>query len=213
MATVDKRLFCYKQTHDTGFAPNPFHGHCTLATCKPGMRRSKRVGDWVAGFTSEQVTKGRDQVGKERLIYLMQISEVLPMEWYFTDPRFEVKKASRPDDTNAPCISTIGDNIYELVNNVWIQHPNWSHDKDERETDLSGKNALIAEDFYYFGIDPLVIPDEIRPRIPVFQACHGWRTRDQAIVQAFLDYVRSRGCGIHARPHSWKTGDESWRHA
>jgi len=45
-------LFCYKQTHDTGFAPNPFHGHCPLTTCKAGMRRSKCVGDWIAGFTS-----------------------------------------------------------------------------------------------------------------------------------------------------------------
>ena len=28
------RLFAYKMTHDTGFAPNPFWGYLTLATCK-----------------------------------------------------------------------------------------------------------------------------------------------------------------------------------
>nr|WP_269667332.1 hypothetical protein [Polaromonas naphthalenivorans] len=27
-------------THDSGFAPNPFHGTLTLATCKPGIRRT-----------------------------------------------------------------------------------------------------------------------------------------------------------------------------
>ena len=42
------RLFAYKMTHDTGFAPNPFWGCLTLATCKPKIRESKRPGDWVA---------------------------------------------------------------------------------------------------------------------------------------------------------------------
>ena len=28
------RIYAYVVTHDNGFAPNPFHGFCTLATCK-----------------------------------------------------------------------------------------------------------------------------------------------------------------------------------
>ncbi len=207
---TEMRLFSYKQTHDTGFAPNPFHGVCTLTTCKAGMRRSKRVGDWIAGFTSERVTKGRDVVGQERLIYLMKVSEKLPMECYFTDPRFAAKKASHPDDTDAPCVASIGDNIYEQRDGAWFQHPNRSHGASEYADDLSGMNALIATEFYYFGCDALVIPGEIRPRIPKFQAGHGWRTADSNVAQAFLDFVRSRGRGIHAHPHAWKTGDESW---
>ena len=42
----------YKMTHDTGFAPNPFHGALTLATCKPAVRLTRGRCDWVAGFTS-----------------------------------------------------------------------------------------------------------------------------------------------------------------
>ena len=34
------RLFAYKMTHDTGFAPNPFWGWMTLATCKSQIRRN-----------------------------------------------------------------------------------------------------------------------------------------------------------------------------
>src|SRR3989304_5404176 len=83
------RLFSYKQTHDTGFAPNPFHGACTLATCKPRIRELKQVGDWIAGFTSKRLNG--DQVGCERLIYLMQVAEKLPFEAYHTDPRFAAK--------------------------------------------------------------------------------------------------------------------------
>ena len=83
------RLFSYKLTHDTGFAPNPFFGVCTLATCKPRIRESKRVGDWIAGFTSKRL--GGDEVGSERLVYLMQIAEKLPFERYHSDPRFVAK--------------------------------------------------------------------------------------------------------------------------
>ena len=46
------RLFSYKLTNDGGFAPNPFWGALTLATCKPQIRLSKRIGDWIAGFSS-----------------------------------------------------------------------------------------------------------------------------------------------------------------
>jgi hypothetical protein len=43
------RLFSYVVARDYGFAPNPFHRHCTLATCKPGIRARAAVGDWVIG--------------------------------------------------------------------------------------------------------------------------------------------------------------------
>ena len=42
----------YKMTHDTGFAPNPFHGVLTLATCKPKIRACRKADDWVAGFAT-----------------------------------------------------------------------------------------------------------------------------------------------------------------
>lgn len=38
-------LYAYAITRDLGFAPNPFHGFCTLATCKPGIRKTAKVGD------------------------------------------------------------------------------------------------------------------------------------------------------------------------
>lgn len=32
-------LYSYVVAHDFGFAPNPFDGLCTLATCKPDIRK------------------------------------------------------------------------------------------------------------------------------------------------------------------------------
>jgi hypothetical protein len=62
------RLFSYKLTTDLDFAPNPFYGMLTLVTCKPGKRRTKKKGDWIAGFTSGKSCG--DKVGKKKLIYL-----------------------------------------------------------------------------------------------------------------------------------------------
>ena len=83
------RLFAYKQTHDSGFAPNPFYGVCTLATCKPRIRLHKREGDWIAGFTSRKLNG--DAIGEERLVFLMQVAEKIELGNYYTDPRFAAK--------------------------------------------------------------------------------------------------------------------------
>ena len=100
-------MFSYKMTSDTGFAPNPFGRTLTLATCKPMIRRSKHEGDWIAGFTSK--TLNGDEVGSERLIYLMHVAEKLLLRDYFSDARFQDKI---PDmSARGPAIKA-GDNIY-----------------------------------------------------------------------------------------------------
>ena len=62
------RLFSYKMTSDTGFAPNPFGRRLTLATCKPMIRQSTHEGDWVA-VRSEHGEKCSD------------CGSVLPLNW------------------------------------------------------------------------------------------------------------------------------------
>ena len=44
------KVYMYVVDRDFGFAPNPFHGFCTLATCKPRTRRVAKVGDWIVGM-------------------------------------------------------------------------------------------------------------------------------------------------------------------
>lgn len=44
------KYFFYILKHDSGFAPNPFYGFCTLATCKPEIRKQAEVGDWIVGL-------------------------------------------------------------------------------------------------------------------------------------------------------------------
>ena len=47
------KLFSYIITHDIGFAPNPFFGYCTLANCKPVIRRTSKIGDWIVGISAK----------------------------------------------------------------------------------------------------------------------------------------------------------------
>jgi len=43
-------VFSYVVKNDGGFAPNPFHGSCTLACCKPKIRNVASAGDIVVGL-------------------------------------------------------------------------------------------------------------------------------------------------------------------
>jgi hypothetical protein len=74
-------LRAYKITHDSGFAPNPYAGCLTLATCKPGIRRVHQIGAWLAGFTSQRLNG--DMPDAERLIYLALVSHKMELKDYY----------------------------------------------------------------------------------------------------------------------------------
>lgn len=207
------RLFAYKMTHDTGFAPNPFWGFLTLATCKPWLRRSKRAGDWIAGFTSKQLCG--DEPGDERLVFLMQVDERIALADYFRDRRFQPRI---PRESEAARIHRCGDNIYmPLVRHAsdpqdFVQLPNGFHGPSAKDCDLYGRHALIATRFAYFGGKPLRIPRNVRPRIPLGQSAHGTRTHDLVKAKGFIDYVfEIASARVMAHPHQWPSKDTSWR--
>lgn len=209
----DIRLFSYKMTHDTGFAPNPFGGFLTLATCKPLIRKCKKIGDWIAGFTSIQLNA--DKVGSERLVYLMQVTDKIPFKEYWNNSKYEKKKPKPKSDIG---IEKIGDNIYEPI----VENPekpidykllyNLSHEEKDKDRDLSGEYILTSDNFYYFGLKSIIIPKDIRPTVPKGQSGHGSRTHDASKVNDFLSYIETKyQVGIYSRPHSWFSNDESWK--
>jgi hypothetical protein len=51
-------LYSYVVRSDSGFAPNPFGEYCTLACCKPQIRKRARVGDWIVGCGSKALWFG-----------------------------------------------------------------------------------------------------------------------------------------------------------
>ena len=205
------RLFSYKMTNDSGFAPNPFGLTLTLATCKPGIRRCKDEGDWIAGFTSKKLAG--HEVGSERLIHLMRVAEKLPMRDYFSDSRFQDKI---PDMSARGPVAKAGDNIYRPLRpdadgkaDDFAQLPNANHNECDRRRDVSGRYVLIADEFYYFGASALDLPPECRPEVPPRQSPHGKESPPKQ-ARCFVDYIRSR-CqpGRHGDPHRWpKVSDD-----
>lgn len=206
------RLFTYKLTHDTGFAPNPFHGYLTLATCKPGIRRTKVVGEWVAGFTSKALTQNSGGVGvawdgMPRLIYLMKITDKLSIADYFADERF----ACKIPRSRASAEERAGDNIYRpLVAGATlasgfeiVDNPNHPAANDHIETDLSGANVLVSEEFYYFGRKAVRVPDEFMVSVPRGPSRYGQCT-EGAPAQRLVDYISQRyEQGLIGMPHMW----------
>ena len=74
-------LFSYRITHDTGAAPNPFWGVCTLVICKPRIRLAAQVGDWIVG-TGSANSPIRDI--SDSVVYAMRVSQKMTMREYDT---------------------------------------------------------------------------------------------------------------------------------
>ncbi len=199
------RLFSYKLTHDSGFAPNPFGHTLTLATCKPGIRRTKKVGDWVAGFTSKALDGS--EVGKEKLIFLMRVGERLSFHDYYRDERFQNKI---PDRSIRNPENWAGDNIYKPgSSDAWEpgdfkQLPNPNHDKcGFQKKDLSGQYVLIADKFWYFGSNAIALKLSVRPKVPYGSAQYGVRTGNDK-SRRFIEHIEQEfKTGRHGDPHQW----------
>jgi hypothetical protein len=198
-------LYSYKMTHDSGFAPNPFHGILTLATCKPKIRLGKKVGDYIAGFTSSALCG--EKIGEERLVYIMKVTEKITYNQYWEDPRFHVKKLSNDSDINR-----VGDNIYKPIQNLsafdidnYTQVKNPYHEtKALMEKDLSGQYVLLSNDFFYFGEGAIPV-DKFKINIPKFQSGHGIRTDNETEVERLWKYLTdnyAKKIDIN-KPHHW----------
>jgi hypothetical protein len=193
-------LYSYKMTNDSGFAPNPFYGVLTLATCKPKIRLLRGVGDYIAGFTSKRLCG--DEVGQERLIFLMKVTEKLTIEQYYNNSRFQCKIPSESSNF----IARTGDNIYKPVDTPegFIQLPNFNHKEEHFSHDLSGKYVLISEEFYYFGSGAINV-DNCGIKKPKVQSGYGVKSPD---INGLLEYLKEFKINtvLHA-PHLWKENE------
>jgi hypothetical protein len=202
------RLYSYVVARDYGFAPNPFHGWCTLATCKPGIRGRAALGDWIVGTGAK--TK-YDYIG--RLIYAMKVREAVDFDVYWGDTRFQCKKPI----LNGSLIQLYGDNIYHVDDNgTWLQadshhslhdgQPNWANIR--RDTGVN--RVLVAEKYVYYGADAPRIPDDFldyNEGAEGLCACRGYKCNySTAFVEAFMQWLVGRKeWGLRGLPLEFKT--------
>jgi hypothetical protein len=143
------RLHSYVVARDFGFAPNPFYGICTLATCKPEIRKGASIGEWVVG------TGSRKRKRHKHIVYAMRVTGAMTFEEYWADPRFQRKKVNLRGSKK----QAFGDNIYwrDPVNTQWCQanshhsfHDGSANPKNVK-TDTGTNRILFSDDFVYWG--------------------------------------------------------------
>jgi len=195
------KIFSYVVARDFGFAPNPFYGYCTLATCKPRIRNAANIGDWIIG-NGPKPKKLDDQ-----LIFAMEITEKITYDQYWCDPRFQEKKSFLGGSLK----QTYGDNIYHKLGGEWQQenshhsNANGSINYYNLNRDTKSEMVLISSNFYYFGENSLKIPTRLKNRVCRNMINH-LMIEDEKLVQRFLDWIKSATePGVHGNPRQFKT--------
>lgn len=197
------RLYSYVVARDFGFAPNPFYGFCTLATCKPDMRRTAQVGDCVIGTGSK--SKGRDG----HLVFAMFVTEAMTFDQYWADARFAPKRPSLRGSLK----QAFGDNIYRHHSGAWSQENSHHslHDGSANpvnvEHDTRTDRVLISDRFVYWGGEGPEIPAKFRDwgGLDVSLGRQGHRCNfPDELVSEFVNWLGQMGMsGYMGKPGDW----------
>ena len=213
---MPRSLFSYVVVSDDGFAPNPFFGYCTLATCKPRIRKRAQIGDWIVG-TGSAARGARGVERRGHLVYAMRVTEVIGTRDYWIDPRFQFKKPTFKGDRIR--VSASGDNIYEWRGpNCWRQlpsyhsHPDGTQDEAQTKKDTDVERILSSDDFVYFGGEGPRLPSKYLNDGDLKLVCNGRGDRrkkepyDIKIINSFEKWIRDLGVnGVCGVPLAWLT--------
>ncbi|GAA4736528.1 hypothetical protein [Flavisolibacter ginsenosidimutans] len=200
------RVYIYVVDRDFGFAPNPFHGFCTLATCKPAIRNTAKVGDWIIGVGGKRLKA----TGK--CIFAMKITQKITFNEYWEKEEYRDKKPVR----NGSKIMMLGDNIYhQNQESIWEQahshhsNPDGSINTYNLERDTKSNYVLISKHFYYFGNSAPLVPKNIFQEIG-YQNKIGHRVFDHnksmKIIQWLEEQYSSYKNLVLSDPFNFKIG-------
>ena len=134
------RIYSYILKYDTGFAPCIENSLLTLATCKPLIRSSAKIGDIIIAFYSKN-----EKNYNYAMAYIAVITEKMDFKEYYN------KFKNRRD-----CI----------YNDKLEQIPNIYHNCMHVNTDLNGKYVLLSNDFIFFGNKNVKISEIYTDMIP-----------------------------------------------
>lgn len=199
-------LFSYVVRWDHGFAPNPFFNVCSLATCKPHIRRRAKKGDWVLGTGSAK----RGFNGKA--IFLMEVGDILTFNDYWKDAEFKRKRPVM----NGSLQQRFGDNIYSRLTQDGpfqqaLSRHSWSDEANERNLnrDTSVDRVLVGRNFTYWGDQAPALPAAFNDFVI---SRPGWKEDFTAQdVKKLVDWVENKGGeGQVGLPVEWRY-ERYWR--
>lgn len=176
-------LYSYCIPHDTGAAPNPFWGVCTLVICKPLIRRNAQKDDWIVGT-------GSKHFGFEnKVVFAMEVTRnKLTMKDYDEYCKNNLPQKI-PNWRGKNYKERVGDCIYDFsVEPVRIRKS--VHNEGNQLTDLSGKYALLSDHFYYFGDKPIEIHPDL---LPIIRQGQGYRsTSNNPYYNQFVEWILTK---------------------
>ena len=209
------RLFSYVVAQDFGFAPNPFYGFCTLATCKPGIRKGADIGDWVIGTGSRG--KGKVQDRRGFLVYAMRVTETMTFNEYWGNPRFRLKRPNLRGSLK----QCYGDSIYFRggIGGWHQQDSHHSYEEGEQnyhniKRDTKTDRILISTDYVYWGGKGPEIPEKFcsyKKGEDIRKKGSGYKNKfSPELIEEFIRWLRSLDTsGYIAEPLDWSKAHPS----
>ncbi|MBK7886887.1 MAG: hypothetical protein IPJ86_06145 [Bacteroidetes bacterium] len=183
------KLYSYIIKHDGGAAPNPFWGLCTLTICKPAIRRTARIGDWVIGTGSKnsKLSDGKIYDLSDSIVYAMKITDIKSLSDYDTYCNTNLKEKV-PKWFSKDWRKRMGDCIYDYSKGPNPFLRKGIHNEKNKMKDLSGQNALISNHFYYFGEEARVLPKELKGLIKKSQG--HLKIENEELIKNFLRWIK-----------------------
>jgi hypothetical protein len=186
-------LYSYCIPVDDGAAPNPYWEVCTLTICKPVIRRTANIGDWIVATGSKNSSIG--DISK-KVVYIMQVTNKLTLEKY-NEYCLKNLPGKIPDIHNKDLRKHVGDCIYYFVNGEIKMRPG-VHGLSNKKTDLGGIYALLSDHFYYFGDNPIELKEEL---YPIIKNGQGHRSKSNIPYEKeFLKWVNEFNYTLN-KPH------------
>lgn len=176
------KLFSYVVEHDTGEAPNPYFGFCTLCLCKfrESPEKPRNIveladeGDWIIGTGGANTKRS---AGNGKLVYAMRVDKKMTLEQYHANRAYACKRPS----SNGSFGQQRGDNM----------PPKNLFERNERF-------VLISWHFYYFGHNAKWIPRSKRGDVE--KRGVGFRYLSEECARWFEQWVRRFKRGKHGEP-------------
>ena len=175
------RIWRYVLAADNGMAPCPQAGMLSLTCCKPMIRRGANPGDWVVSF----LPKGQ---GRGLVAWAGRVASTMPLGDY------QAQHPSRHDALYRRVGLHNGREMLEPLRDDY--HP----DHRSRSTDMSGRNALIFDPYWYWGREVVSAPEWLADlaHYHVGQSTKGSSAQRLADLEAWLRSVSMPG--IHGEP-------------
>ena len=198
------RYFTYVVKWDSGLAPNPFHRFCTLAVCKPLIRKFAQEGDWIIGLgSSNQNDLKLNHRG--RLIYAMEVAEKITFNEYWKDKRF-LKKRQYASSAKGRW----GDNMYYMNSKgEWVQKTYGAHNTPEdKKRDTNVDAVLVSKNFFYFGKECIDLPKFFHQSVSKLKQGHKYKGLEEKGKQLIELLEKKYKKGRHGDPVGYEADNK-----